>query len=1178
MATGPKPNTDYIKAAARALQTQTKQPKVATKKIQKPTKPKYSAAQQQYIKEIGFTPSDIPDVRKPFSKMSAKEKAFNIITAPITRPVQGLSYAALKEINRRQKTQPKSVGEAVKKMPKEFLRNLIPPITLARMAPDIIRGATGPISVSGSDIAARMFEDPEVLKQLSPTAKKVVTSKPFRAVTGFGLETVLDPYTYMGVGLLKGPAKAIGKATGLTKVVTPAAKAVKGSRAVQKAIQFLGGGREKAFTEFAQQQAKGGALGSELANLTFQSFEKPLKQQEIIKAKALAEGALKDFGNDARAKLTAKKFADSLKEMSNLIDDFGKRGEVLDRRKILMYAQGVVPTSPDARYEKLVKPFRILQDAGITPAITSTGILGEKTVAKNIGKYTRIFFKGEKPEDVYRQMFAGKVGGKGVGVEIGATKARISETARALEKLKELPETVFKRGAAAQGVTETTGLATKIAGKNVGKLFKDAIKYKNADEYVNAFKQAVTTTAEKGRLFDVAKMSLKDISAFTGKQVPEELRKQILTLKNTGRYQELEQLIVNTLFKDFDTFVNALKNRGYQRAFLHQMQGVDELTKLAGKGKRITKEFINLNADKELLRFAFTENPNLLREVYASTWVNITPAELVKEYERRVRQYGTGVLAQNQAAAEFEPFLKEALGEDLGRMAFQRREDIGMVTDGPLVVAMTVEQGLNLAVTERFLNQTKQFAIDSAEQAIEKGFVQMPNTVKYGSLAGKYVPEIIRDDIVGVIDPTNKEWDKVLNAWKQLKLFSPFNFAPVNRNLINDAVQNSFVQDGPNILKQFSIFPKAIKDYIEGGEVFQTMTKNGVFATSSASREIRKQLGEQIFGGTRTSADKLAQAVEAFTSKGINTRMPGVGFGREAYEYTSDIGKMVQFMHQRSLGKSVDEAIEATVKATFDYSRLPVSLRGVRNAFAPFLTYKYFAAQLMWDTLINRTGKITAIPRATRAIEGLTEEKADERNLPEYIKENRGMYLRTPFLDAQGNPRYLDLSYLVPMGDIGSTDLSSYVLGNPFLKAAVELGTNRNTFLGAPLWDETASAGEKARIAATYLASQFGPTGPYMPTAQGEAPRLLRAARGEQLIKGNEPQLGYEALGALTGFRLREVNPETQARYNYYAFQEKEQEVKSRIRKIMQDEGLSEEKKRERVQKEIDKLRQLAQQ
>lgn len=585
-----------------------------------------------------------------------------------------------------------------------------------------------------------------------------------------------------------------------------------------------------------------------------------------------------------------------------------------------------------------------------------------------------------------------------------------------------------------------------------------------------------------------------------------------------------------------------------------------------------------LGAEKGILEESKSDALRAVEHIIMSDDKSLKP--IAKEFKKAMKQYDPqDIYAQNEVARGLLPKIQALLGDSEGYrgLALERRRAVGLIDDADIIASIGTEQGLNLLATERFFTQTAEFAKDFADEAsmIAEGFKRIPDTAKYGSLAGRAVPDVVYDDVVGIIDPSNKGWRTVINAWKQLKLFSPLQFASVARNQIGDMIMNSLVPDGPSIMRQLTLLPKVVEDYQTGGKLFKELTERGVFASTFDNQEMRSALFEKLGKtGDATLAKNIGRVADKFTGKGFYSGIPGVGFGKDAYGATSDINKMVQIQHQLNKGKSLDEAIKMATKATFDYTKLPPALKKYRDNFMPFMTYKYFATQLMIDTAVNRTGKLTKLTHTRRAVEGLTADQANDRDLPDYIRNNRNFHIRTPFKDSQDNPRYLDLSYIYPMGDTANTNMSDIALGNPFVRTATEFAFNKDLFFDKPIFEETNTPSENAKIAAFYLLSQFGPNAPYMPDKQGNI-QMVDALKGRENSQGNTPQLPYEIAARFGGVRLREINPKQQRVYNNYATKEQQGEIQGRIRKIRRNTNISEEDKAKRIEKERQKLRDL---
>lgn len=963
------------------LDKQQTQPKTATGKT--------SIARQAYIKTLGFTPKDMPEFRSERPKPKGVMKVFDFLDRGRSGVLAGMNQMMSEDIAKSRKT-----GRSMGSVNAERTLKNIGPLGLRNLKylPTMIEGAKSDTNFTGKSLVSRYYDDPHIRKQITPGQAKIVDNKAYRGAMGFAADVLADPTNLIPVGTMMKPVKYASKVTGLTdNVVVPAVKAIKASGPALTIGKKIGAFTPKVIKEAASNRNVVQAMGSEIENVTSKLLTKGLSKRDIYKGEALIKGVLTRTGNKAEVGRAIKDYNNVINKANKAVKTLMGSGGI-DQELVLKVARGAARGVYAKEYDDIAKALRYLQDDVATLVTKSSRILDEATIASNVGKYHRKYYKGGGVEDIYEQVGRAKKGSKGFGSEIGATKMAINDPQRVFEYLK---------------------------------------KYQ--------------------------------------RDVP-----------------EIQDII---------------------QKYNHEV-------------RKYTPEVNRLNP----------------KEIKGMPSISLA--------------------ARNEAAKKFEPELRKLLGDKFDSFAFAAQKKAGMITDASKVFPSSIGQGIELGANQNFLNVVGGFTKEFADEAtaIANKYRKVPNTDKFGPIAGKYIPENFYDDIVGIVDPTNSEWKKIINAWKQLKLFAPLNFASISRNFLSDMVMNSLVEGGPSIMTQMLYMPKIIKDYAEGGPLYREVTESGLIASTFANQEARKLLGREIAERPVTFADNIGRATDKFV---------GFGKGREMYSGVSDIGKMMQVFWQKKKGKSLEEAVQFANKATFDYSALPPGLTGIRDNLMPFMTYKYFAAQLVWDTFINRTGKITKLTHARRAVEGLSEDKANDRDLPQYMKDNRAFYFRLPgqFNDEQENPRYLDMSYLLPMGDLGGTSPKDLVFGNPFVKTGVEFATNKSMFNDMPIVQDTDMPTEKAKKYALYLATQFGPSAPWMPNNQGDI-KLLDAARGKVNSQGNKMSLTYEAPARLAGIRTQEVNPKLQRKYNGYDKKDQITELNSKIRKVKKSDDDLETKKK----------------
>lgn len=1131
--------------------------------------PKTSSAQQAYIRTLGFKPKDMPEFRSDMPKPKGVMKVFDILD----RPRAGLFNVLQKNtLDFKRDAARNGMGSATVK---SAMKSLNPAYNLGSNLPALKEGLVGNTNVTGRSLISSVADDPRVQRNLSANQKRIVNNNVLRSAGGLALEIGGDPTNALPIEVALKPIKGISKAVGLTdNALLPASKALKSSHAYKGIVKTLGGGRDAKHLANIHKADTVAAMGAEIANFTKKATEGVISKGDKVKLVANVTGTVGMLTDEKNAIKVADKVSKAFDRSQAGMAKLKAMGVELDQKRLYEEMVGastkVAKTAVDKIYKDIASLGRTLQDDVVTDLIAKTGKVSKEVLEKNRGEYLRGLYQAQDPGEYIKQIAQPRQGSHAFGAEVGLTKMKINDSLRVIEYIKANPDK-FPKGVTQQVMKISDDIRLANPGKGVDRVRKElarALQFDDADSYIKSVRgNLVSDKRLPGRLFDVGKITSKDIAAFTGKSVKNMgIAEELTRLRKLRDYAGMEQFLISRVFKSPDELYNALSKRGYTQ--------MKPYTLKLKEGK-----YIKILKNKDSFKGLSQLSEDVLRENWEKTRLDVGIAEIEKEIKRRA---GSKKLADmNMAADSFTGLLKNRLGEEnFKKFALEGRRAVGLVDEANLVLPESIEQGIRFASTDMMLKKTAEFAMDFPSESVAKAadFRLIPNTAKYGDLAGKYVPDVVFDDIVGLTEPGGGMMRQALNNWKKLKLFSPLNFAPNARNMIGDMTANSLVEGGPSVIRQIALMPKAIDDYWKGGRYTKLLTEKGVFASKYASQEGRRQLasamGKQADGGVM---DLVTKATDKFTSKSLNTRIPGVGFGTEAYGYTSDIGKMVQIIHQvEKNGLSIDDAIKMADKATFDYAKLPVSLRKYRDNLMPFMTYKYFATQLVWDTFLNRTGKITKLTQARRAVEGLTADQANEEDLPDYIKNNRAFHIRTPFKDSANNPRYFDLSYVHPMGDLQNMGASDFLLGNPFIKAPFELGFNKNTFTGGKIFNETDTKSEKAATAAKYLISQFGPNAPYWIDQSGRN-TILDAARGIPNSQKNKPQLGYELAAKMGGIKLREINPKVQKKNNKYGVSQKEQEIKSRIKKIKNDENMDAEKKRKKIEREKAKLKALKQ-
>lgn len=417
---------------------------------------------------------------------------------------------------------------------------------------------------------------------------------------------------------------------------------------------------------------------------------------------------------------------------------------------------------------------------------------------------------------------------------------------------------------------------------------------------------------------------------------------------------------------------------------------------------------------------------------------------------------------------------------DLSR--FKKRQDIP--EDIRTAMGEILEAGYPTAKALIQLNQAvergklfKEVSLKWAKSTFEEGMDVLPNIPRLGALSGKFVPKPIFDDIQEIIrikTPFEKVQNKIIGTFKFGKVI--LNPATHARNIMSNFILNNFEGLNP---ARIDIYVKAAKEIIKKGAVYQEAKKMGLGLDSFASNEIKswivmpevKNMLGSIYLGFRKAGNKLAEL-----------------YGKE-----EEFAKMAQYIYQKSLGKTPEEAWKIAERATFNYAQVTPFIRKLRESIwgVPFITFSYKATPQIAKTLINTPTKISNIGKIKQAIESqsgaeeLTKERASE---PSWVRD--GFYMKLPIKDKLGRSAYLDLTYIMPFGDLIAGQflerqirretglkegLPQAVLGQSFAGGILKELSRNQDFFGNKIWLDSDPQEKQLKDISRYLFKIMSP-------------------------------------------------------------------------------------------------------
>jgi len=408
------------------------------------------------------------------------------------------------------------------------------------------------------------------------------------------------------------------------------------------------------------------------------------------------------------------------------------------------------------------------------------------------------------------------------------------------------------------------------------------------------------------------------------------------------------------------------------------------------------------------------------------------------------------------------------LSEDLTQEGV---EALGRVENPGYVIGRTIMEMTKDLESARLFNKVND--VYATTKKIP-GFTKVGDSRKYGSLAGKYVPDYIGKDILPeMVATTEKSMaDRVMGEFKFMKVvMSP---AAMARNMASNLILNYWKL---GLIPGDKAYFKAIKAMKEGdlNKYVKLAKPLGWKADSMAFNELNVLLDGAKGKGMKGFYD------------GIKDKMATMYQGEESY------AKMAAFIKQIDKGISPTEAWKAAESATFNYAEVTPFIRKMRTAWwgAPFITFPLKATPLALETAAKHPARISMIAKMRNAIEEQSdydETMREKKNEPQWIKD--GFFVKLPMKDSEGRSAFFDLTYILPFGDLISgqfidrnisreTGLKESVVKsvaskNPFFNVLKELSRNQD-FTGNKIWQDSDSMEKQLAEVSRHLMKTFLP-------------------------------------------------------------------------------------------------------
>ena len=430
-------------------------------------------------------------------------------------------------------------------------------------------------------------------------------------------------------------------------------------------------------------------------------------------------------------------------------------------------------------------------------------------------------------------------------------------------------------------------------------------------------------------------------------------------------------------------------------------------------------------------------------------------------------------------------------------------------------------------------------------RSIPEGWEKLPKNKKLGQLSEAYVHPEIAADInlaIRISSKGEKVWRKTLGAWKFGKvILSPKTHA---RNLMSNSLLSHL--GGMPLWRQPYLLTKSAKEMRHGGKFWKRATTEGMLESTFVEGEL-KTLFDRVEGNLKgLKAERLPEGLGAIGKAWEYSKL-GANKAAKLYNAEEQWFKLAKFIDNVERRKMTDRAAAAdAAKWLFDYRELTKAQETYRSKWygAPFATFTIKAIPRIAEAAIKTPWRfaapaaiIYALERAaSNKIKDSKEERLAKRELrPEWMQGvSLGMpnFPRVPIVDESGREYYLNLSYIVPWGDIGENGGFGPVpsglmpLSMPVVKEGMQQILNYDNFWKEPIVKESDIAGKsESGKRLTHLKKRGRHIyNTAVPTLAIDIEKGIDAVRGTPDFRGRERPSSVVAADVFLGLKMYPVD------------------------------------------------------
>lgn len=446
------------------------------------------------------------------------------------------------------------------------------------------------------------------------------------------------------------------------------------------------------------------------------------------------------------------------------------------------------------------------------------------------------------------------------------------------------------------------------------------------------------------------------------------------------------------------------------------------------------------------------------------------------------------------------------------------------------------------------------------DRVVPEGYEFAGKAITNSKVAKFFKNKALPSSIIDYINRTSDikkvtGWDKMLNAWKAGKTI--YNPAYHVRNVISNQILTD-MSTGKGLINTVSDYVGAVKQYIGKG--------NQKFVDAAADLGIIKQ---KRFGAALDEFLDSAKVVEQSKFQKV------ADFPRKLQTVTEETAKLNVFKSwieklAKKAGSTIDDALKnpdilqkaasKAEEAIFSPYRINQFERAAIGQAIPFYSFTRQVIPFTIKTLMQNPARIAKYAKTKREIENFSKDEGR----PSYAEN----YIRLPIKNEKGEPLYFDPTYIYPFGNVfegGERGKLPFGLGfNPIFTEIAQQMANKDFYYDQPITpyesENLRSKNTQARVkhALRTAAPQF---------LSNVASKIIPAITGKPDYAGRQRNFVQSAIDTVGGIKTQYISPSKGILDKYYNLTNETRSKQNDIKKILNDNSLTDEEKRDLIEK-----------